>query len=227
MVVVRTGQVFVEDFDVGIATTLGAELVDHVRDGETAKVYAVRIEGVNGPDQYGGLVPIFMSEPEDAYENNQLPQIIISRGAITPDMQRWFPGGHEYQIPASVAELKPGPGGRLMPNLVEKKRWTVPYEISYDVHLRARLRRQADLMLRYALQYYWARGQVFVIDSEGAERGYYAFQESIDNLAEVSDVAERLQGHTISLRVEGELDFNQPFLHPTVQKLNANTGFNE
>lgn len=225
MVAVRTGQVFIEDFDVGIATTMGAELVDHVRDGETAKVYAIRIEGLNGPDSYGGLVPVFMSDPEDAYERNELPQIIISRGSISPDMQRWHPGGHEYQIPAAMAELRPGPGGRLMPNLVEKKRWTIPYEISYDVHLRGRLRRQADLMLRHALRFYWARGQVFVIDSVGSERGYYAFQESIENLAEVSDVADRLHGHTISLRVEGELDFNEPVLHPTVQRMTTNTGF--
>lgn len=210
-----------------MATTLGAQLIDHVRDGETAKVYAVRIDGVTGPDAYGGMIPVFMSDPEDAYEANLLPQIVISRGDISPDMQRWHPGGWEYQIPAANAEAKPGPGGMLMPNRVEKKWWTVPYEISYDLHLRARLRRQADRMLMHVGTYFWARGQVILIDSEGEERGYYAFQESIANLAEISDVADRLHGHTISLRVEGELDFNKPFVHPTAQRVVTNTGFNQ
>lgn len=209
-----------------MATTLGAELIDQERDGEPAKVYAVRIDGVTGPDSYEGLVPVIMSDPEDAYEEHLLPQIVISRGSITQDRVRWHPGGWEYQVPSTTADLVPGPGGRLLPNRVERKWWTVPYEISYDVHLRARVRLQADRMLMHVGRFLHPTGQVFLLDSEGEERGYYAFQESIDNLSEIADVADRLHGHTLSLRVEAELDFNEPHLMPTAQKVNVNTGFN-
>lgn len=216
----RTGQVFVEDFDVGIATTMGGELIEVDLDGEHVQCYAVRIPGVTGPDEYQGLVPINMSEPEDAFQEHVLPQIVISRGSMNPQMHRWFPGGWEYQVPASTARQVVGPDGvTMMPTQVEKKWWSYPYEIMYDVHLRARLRVQADRMLRHVGRFFWAYGQVFLTDSEGDERGYYAFVDSYDNLAELTDVTDRLQGHTISMRVEAELDFNEPFLMPTTPNL--------
>lgn len=71
---------------------------------------------------------------------------------------------------------------------------------------------------------FWAYGQVFLRDSEGDERGYYAFSDSVPNLSEIADVADRLQGHTISLRVEGELDFHEPFLMPTAQRVTNTVG---
>lgn len=217
---------FLEHFDIGMATTLGAELITQERDGEPAEVYAVLIAGVTGPDSYKGLIPVIMSDPEDAFEENLLPQIVISRGAINQDRQRWHPGGWEYQIASPTAESVPGPGGKLVPNRVERKWWTMPYEISYDVHLRARLRRQADIMLMHVGRFFHPTGQVFLRDSKDEERGYYAFQDSIDNLSEIADVADRLHGHTISLRVEGELDFgNEPHVLPTAQKVNVNLDF--
>lgn len=215
----RTGQVFVEDFDIGVATTLGAELVSIDIDGEEAPNYAVRIDGVTGPDVFKGLVPVVMTDPEDAYNENLLPQIVIARGSMTPQMARWFPGGHEYQVPAKSAEMVAGPGGRMMPTVVERKWWAYPFEISYDIHLRARLRLQADRMLRHVGRPFWAYGQVFLTDSENEERGYYAFMDSIENLSELADVADRLQGHTLSMRVEAELDFNEPHLMPTAHKI--------
>jgi hypothetical protein len=216
----RTGRVRLEDFDVGVATTIGSVLVNIERDGELVQTYAVGIEGVTGPDEYEGLIPVSMADPEDAFQDQFLPQIVISRGAISPAMARWFPGGFEYQVPARNAEQIPGPGGRSMPTLVEKKYWTYPFEITYDLHLRAKLRWQADRMLFHVGRYYWAYGQIFLRDSEGEERGYYAFAESIDSLSEITDIADRLQGHTISLRVEAELDFQEPVVLPTSNRVN-------
>lgn len=219
----RTGQVFIEDFDTGIATTIGAELINTERDGELVQSYAVRIEGVTGPDEYQGLIPVSMSDPEDVYQYSLMPQIVIARGAITPQANRWFPGGHEYITAAPGAEDVPVPGtNRKIPKRVEKKWWTLPYEISYDLHVRAKLRLQANRMLRHIGKFFWVYGQVFVKDSENEERGYYAFMESIDNLGEISDVADRLQGHTFSLRIEGELDFTEPVILPSQQRVTTN-----
>jgi hypothetical protein len=220
----RSGQVFLEDFDIGMATTMGGELIEIDQDGERVQVYAVNIAGVTGPDEYQGLVPISMSEPEDAFQEQILPQIIISRGSEIPQMNRWFPGGREYQVPASNAQEVIGPDGvTKMPNRVERKWWTLPFEINYDIHLRARQRAQADLMWRHVGRFFWAYGQVFLTDSEGDERGYYAFVDSNDPLGELTDVADRLQGRTISMRVEAELDFDEPHLMPTTPGYRVST----
>jgi len=201
---------------------MGGELIGINLDGETVQAYAVRIDGVTGPGEYQGLVPIVMSEPEDAYESIRLPEIMITRSSALPQMSRWFPGGHEYQVPASNSQQVAGPNGRMMPNLVEKKWWTLPFEIIYDIQIRARLRRDADRMLRHVGARFWAYGQVFVTDSEGDERGYYAFVDTYDALSELADISDRLQGHIVSLRVEAELDFDSPFLAPTTPRLTTN-----
>lgn len=211
----RTGSVFLEDFDTGVATTMGAELIEVTLDGERVQSYAVRIDGVTGPDEYNGLIPVFMSDPEDAYQQNLLPQIVISRGSFSPQNERWHPGGHEYLAPAHGATQLPTADGRTIPSRRERKWWTHPYEISYDIHLRAKLRVAADRMLRHVGRHFWSYGQVHLRDSEGEERGYYAFMESVENLSEIADISDRLQGHTLSLRVEGELDFQEPHVVPS------------
>ena len=220
----RTGQVFIEDFDIGLAETIGCELVSVELDGESADVYALRIPNVTCPDEYHGLVPVFMTDPEDAYNANLLPQIVLSRGSIQTAMSRWYGGGREYMVPAHGAKEIASSGGSKGPSMVEVKAWTLPFDLSYDVHLRARLRVQADLMLRAVGRILWAYGQVYLKDSEGDQRGYYAFVDSFENLSEISDVSERLHGHTIPVRVEGELDFFEPVLARTTPKLAVNVG---
>lgn len=220
----RTGQVFIEDFDIGLAETIGAELVSVRLDGEEAQVYALRVPGVTGPDQYAGLVPIVMGEAEDAFSDELVPQIVLSRGSIMPAMSRWFGGGHEYMVPAHGSSEVTSSGGARGPSRVEIKAWTRPFDISYDVHLRARLRGQADAMLRKVGKTLWSYGQIYVRDSEGDERGYWGFVDSYENLSEIGGVADRMMGHTIPVRVEGELDFDEPFVAPTTPSLTVRTG---
>lgn len=211
----KTGQVFLEDFDLGLARTIGGKLTPIELDGEETQVFAVDIPGVQGPDLYSGLVPIQMSEPEDSYADMVLPQIVIFRTSINPAMARWFPGGFEYQVPAKNAQQVTAGNGVVGPSLVERKAWTYPYDISYDVHIRARRRYQADQILQKLQQYLWAYGQLYLTDSEGDERGYYAYLESIDQLNELTDISDRSVGHTMSLRVEAELDANNPTVSKT------------
>jgi hypothetical protein len=209
----RTGQVYLENFDIGLAETIGAELIDVEFDCEVTQEYALRIPGVTGPDQYGGMVPVVFSNPEDVYQEHLLPAVYLNRSSIQPDMTRWFGGGQEYMVPVEGN-----------PNLVERKAWTYPYNISYEVHVRARLRRQADMMFMSLGRYLWSYGQLFLTDSIGEERGYYAFTESIDSLDEVADIADRTLGHTFSIRVEGELDFFEPQILPAFKTLRGGVG---
>ncbi len=219
----RTGSVFLEDYDVGLAETMGGELITIVLDGEEVQTYALRVTGVTGPPQYDGMIPILMGEPDPVYQEHLLPAVVVSRGSIDPDMQRWHAGGFEYFLAAPGATMKDVPGtGRQIPDKVEIKRYAYPYNISYDLHIRARHRSQADKMLRKVGKHFWAYGQVFLKDSEGCDRGYYAFVESIAALNEIVDVTDRLQGHTFSLRVEAELDFREPSIARTAQTVTVN-----
>ena len=221
----RTGSVFLGDYDVGLARTIGAELIDIELDNELVQTYALRIEGVTGPSLTQGLIPVQMADPEDAFTAQLLPQIVITRGSVTPSMSsRWHPGGRSYQIPAANAKTVVSSGGVSGPSRVEIKAHPLPFDISYDVHLRARLRTQADKMLGFVGRILWAYGQIRLLDSEGEERGYYAFVDGYENLSEIADVADRLQGHTVSLRVEAELDFEAPAVLPTQYKLNGSLG---
>jgi len=215
----RTGRVFLRNFDEGVVTTLGGELVLIELDGEQVQDYAVRINGVQGPEAWGGMVPVIFQNPEDVYQDGVMPHIAVSRTAITPAMNRWNPMGRAYMVPAGDGETHRGSDGQQYPKRVEIATYPYPYDISYDLHLRGRRRSEADLMLLHVGRYFFPYGQVFLKDSEGDERGYYAFQESIDNLDEVAAIADRTLGHTLSLRVEAELDFNDPWIAPTTPNL--------
>lgn len=220
----RTAAVFLYDYDRGLAETIGGELIESEIDGETTQEYALRVPAVKGPPEYKGLIPIFMGEPEPAYAEHLIPQIVIARGSIDPDMQRWHNQGFEYRVAGPNATMipVPGSGGRSIPSEVETKPYAFPFNINYDLHLRARHRRQADRMLKAVGKILWAYGQLRFKDDTGCERGYYAFVESIQALNEVIDVTDRLQGHTFSLRVEAELDFRDPIVQKTIQTLDVN-----
>ena len=215
----RTGTVFIEDFDVGLVTTFGAVLKNIVLDGEEVQDYAVQIQGVTGPDEYDGLIPVIFQEPEDVYQTGFLPHVAISRSAITPAMNRWHPAGKAYQVPAKVATTVTAQDGSKGPSLNELKGYALPFDITYDIHLRARLRQQANNMLRHIGRFYWAYSTLFFTDNEGDERGYVAYVESIDNLDELVDFSDRTIGFTISIRVEAELDFSDPIVVPTLRSV--------
>ena len=213
----RTGTVFIEDFDVGLVTTFGAVLKTIVLDGEEVQDYAVQIPGVTGPDEYDGLIPVIFQEPEDVYQTGYIPHIAISQSSITPAMNRWHPAGKAYQVAAKVAQQVTAQDGSVGPSLNELKGYALPYDITYDLHMRARLRQQANNMLRYMGRFYWAYSNLYFTDNEGDERGYVAYCESIDNLDELVEFSDRTIGFTMSIRVEAELDFTDPFVVPTVR----------
>ena len=62
----------------------------------------------------------------------------------------------------------------------------------------------------------WSYGQINVVDSVGDVRGYYAFTEQVSSLDEVTEIADRTLGQSLSVRVEAELDFADPVTVKTV-----------
>lgn len=214
-IVGRTGSVFVRDFDEGVVKTIGAEIVHVNLDGSEVPFYAVRIGGVDGPHEFGGFVPVMMSHPEDVYAETFLPYILVMRSSMSRAFQRWMYGGYEYMIDTGRLET----GARI----VEIKDWSMPYDITYDISVKARLRSEADRIMKHVGGIFLTgQSQVWVTDSLGVERGYDCIGESIDPLDEVNDVTNRSVGYTISIRVMGELDFRDPVKRLAADKLSVN-----
>jgi len=214
----RTGTVFIEDFDEGMARSLGAELIDINLDGESAKDYAVSVPTVVGPSFYGGMVPVIFENPDEALLESKLPHINIMRTAIDPALDRWHSGGYAYRIPAPTSKIVNGTHGRSGPDLVEKKGFAYPYDITYDIHCRAKRQVDANALFRVVGRAFPPVGptsMVTVTDTEGYPRTYDAVQTSVPNLAELAEVSRRIVGHTVSVRVMGELDFNDPYVQKT------------
>jgi len=211
----RTGTVFVENFDEGVALSLQGQLVDVQLDGVTSQEYAVGIPGVVGPSYTGGMVPIIFENPDEAVGESKLPNINVMRTAIDPAFQRWHSGKYAYRVPAPSSKVVKGSHGRRGPDLVEKKPYAFPFDLSYDVHCRAKLTTDGHKIFRHVGKHLWALGFVTVIDSEGAPRTYDIIQGSIGNLADLAEVGKRTLGHTVPIRVIGELDFNDPYVKRT------------
>ncbi len=68
----------------------------------------------------------------------------------------------------------------------------------------------------YVLRIYQPYSRVLVTDSVGDCRDYAAFMESISHLDEVPEVTDRVLGFAVTLRVEAELDLNDPRVHKAV-----------
>jgi hypothetical protein len=218
----RTGSVFLEHFDEGMARTIGGELVERVLDGEVTQEYAIAIDRVTGPPQYDGKVPIVFGHPEDAFQEVLLPRIELIRSAPVLATDRWQPGGFDYRVPMERGPKWRLEDGREVAKYVETKEHAWPHDITYDVHLKARTRTQANLMYRQIGVVLGLYPVIHVRDTAGEERTYQAFNESTSGIDELTDISERMIGFTMSVRVAAELDFEEPYVEMTTPRLRTN-----
>lgn len=218
----RTGSVFLEHFDEGIVRTIGGELVERTLDGETTQEYAIAIDRVTGPPQYDGKVPIVFGQPEDSFQEVLLPRIEIVRSSVAMATDRWQPGGFDYRVPMERGPKWRLPSGQEVAKYVETKEHAWPHDITYDVHLKARTRMQAQVMYRQIGVVLGLYPVIHVRDSAGEERTYQAFNESTSMLDEVTDISERMMGFTLSIRIAAELDFEEPYVEMTTPILRTN-----
>ncbi len=238
----RTGTVSLRDFDQGVIETMGAYL--QYNDKGKPTNYFLQIDDAKGRvGRQGKLiapitpgqeavpgVPVVFSHPEDVFAKYDLPLVAIRRDDIAPATNRWHPGLKQYRAPAETS-LPEVVGDQSGVNLVEEKEQAVPYDITYTISILARMRgqggigqtNQANAILHHVLKVYQPYCLVKVFDSLGDGRTYEAFQEAISHLDEVPEVADRVVGFAITLRVEAELDLHDPEIRNTV--LSRNIGF--
>ena len=231
-----TGTVDLRCFDQGVVTTMGAGLhTVTMPSGETLRNYFLDVPLTKGRVGRPGLpgVPIIFAFPEDVFEKYDYPLISIRRDDINPTMNRWHPGTLQYRAPAVNASqevVNSNPGVTGAPDLtgfnqVEQLQQATPYDITYTISILARNRggmgqtNQANAILKSVLKTYPPYSFIEVIDSIGDIRTYECFQESVSHLDEVPEVADRVIGFAVTIRVEGELDLGDAELHNTVTSL--------
>lgn len=213
----RTGYVTVRDFDQGVVETLGAVVVDG----------AYFILGLSNLDPPPGMpgVPVVFSHPEEVLQTHRVPVIEVRRDDINPAMQRWHPGMGTYRTPTRgalpVPSFVPGDASQGF-NRYEESQQSTPFDILYTINIQARQRQfmaAANRILAYVLRIYQPYSAVYITDSVGDRRSYEAFLEAVAPLDNVPEVGERMIGFALSLRVEAELDINEPTSHTAVTSL--------
>lgn len=214
-------------------TTMGAQL--SYNSAGVATNYFLQVAGVQGRKGRDGVdvpgVPIVFAFPEDVFEKYDFPLIVVRRDDIAPATNRWHPGALQYRAPTKTANqvaVNSNPGNPDAPDLtgydyVEELQQAVPYDITYTISVFARNRgggtNQANAVLNAILRVYQPYCLVRIIDSLGDARTYEAFQESISHLDDVPEVTDRVIGFAVTLRVEAELDLNDPDTKKTVTSL--------
>jgi hypothetical protein len=210
----RTGIVTIRDFDQGVVETLGAKVID-------GRYFITELSDVDpAPGQPG--IPVVFSHPEDVLQTHRIPVIEVRRDDITAALNRWHPGMTTYRAPTLGAHSAVSPYDASQGwDSYEEAQQAAPYDILYTLNIQARQRTHmaaANKILAYVMKIYQPYSGVNVYDSVGDLRSYEAFLEGIAPLDSVPEVTERMIGFALSLRVEAELDINDPTIHRAVTK---------
>lgn len=207
------GDVIVRDFDRGLVVHLGG-VIHKVGPDEIPGYYA----DVPGVEPVPGLpgVQIIFGNPDDAFANYLLPQIVVTRDDITPAMSRWHPGTVKYRAPKPGAQAVQvtGPGGVVKTGYrkMGQQEGAIPYDIGYTLtiaHERRGLkdRESGNKILHHVMKRCTPYFNFLVIDSIDDQRIYFATAEAATSSDELLDVADRTISWTMGVMVEAELDF--------------------
>lgn len=212
--------VTISDFDRGMITSLGGELVDVAEDGGNRKHYAIDFAGVIGPDRFAGKVPVFFVVGSAPYTPKFYPCVVVRRQDLTPAFENGGAFWHiEYRKRAKNAQevtvqLTPTKSVTGYTRYETKAR-AIPYNIGYEVAAHAK----GDRAMSDAAKMQFQLSTICVppgfgmtlLDSDGEERGYDVIVESVSTNLSALDLTDRDSGWTWSLVVHGELDHALPF----------------
>ena len=217
----KTGQVFVRNFDQGVVETLGGS-VQSLPDGSikgNRRGYYITI-----PTSSPMLVPIIFNNPEQIYESKIYPSFLVARESIEPALNRWQSVKQlEYMAGVSgTEEVISGVSGFAQ---LESKVQAWPFDMFYTISCFAKNEHESMPMLKTILRVFKTYSRINLIDSLGDSRSYTAFAESgVQDISEYSDVADRVKAYAVSIRVEAELDLDDPVISSTVSGVQNSLG---
>lgn len=211
----KTGSVFLRNFDQGVVETMN---------GEVRLIAGQRNYFIDIPACTPVAVPVIFLNPEQVFEDKIYPSFTMSRSGAFPALQRWHSVGQLEYIADAVSGYSVV-GGVTGPDFVEIKAQAIPFDITYDIACYARYEREAVPMIKHLLRVWQPYSKLRLVDSLGQNRVYSVYNENdVSDLAEVTSVAERVRGYLVSIRVEGELDINDPYTLETLISSQQNVG---
>lgn len=235
----RVCDIYIDNFDMGIAYTLGAEqigpmyflMIDKIPIKPNIMPISPPLytEDHGIPSQVGQRmpgIPIIWKNPHDKFVRYVLPCIRISREDPPPALERW-PSLHlKYKVPAPGAQpVTVTYGNREIQGYskYEQQNGTFPFDIPYTITIETSGQsalQHALMVLRYAQKIFKPYSVLSLIDDEGNLRKYNMFVEGPNDLGNVADIADRTAIFALSVRVQGELDLSDPqILDKMVQKV--------
>ena len=216
-----TGLVFIRNFDQGVIETLGAVVREDVLPSINLKRFGYWIDEIfTAPT----AVPLIFNNPEQIFEKKIYPTYLVTRTSITPDLARWH-SVKQLEYIAGVSGTESVSGGVSGFDQVEVKAQAWPFSIFYTVSCYARYEHEAIPMLKRLLKVYRPYSKMTLIDSLNQIRNYTVFAESgVQDIGEYLDTSDRLKAYSVDLRVEGELDLNDPVIRSTVGAVINNVG---
>lgn len=240
---IKTGLVFVRNFDQGVVETLGGyigyynastgEKINYNSDGSiclpsglaqcNARYY------VDIPQVSPMSVPVIFNKPDPRYENTVLPSIVIQRLDPSPAMSRWHSiGMMQYRIPSEDATLEVVTldNGDIVSGYssYEMLPQAMPYDIPYTITVKAKYEKEAIPMLKKVLSVFKPCSRILVKDTECAIRSYTVWSDGgFSDVGELVDISNRVKAYSVEIRVEGELDLSDPAINQTVKEIQVNT----
>lgn len=200
----KTGIVTIRNFDQGLIETLGAVNV--------GGVYYLTLAGI----QEGVDIPVIFRQPEQPLTSHRLPAIIITRENFEAANSRWQ-SVRDFDYFTGVSGTETVIDGVSGYKEVEFKAQSWPWDIPYTIACYARYEYDAQVILLKMMRRFKPYCAIFVTDSLSVVRSYTGFLEgAINDISEVTDVADRVRGFSMTVRVEGEIDLFDPVLADTV-----------
>jgi len=218
------GDRFLEDYDMGMALTLGAQVMGDDMfinvPGVAPAFFAgdYRHKNLRGERMPG--IHVIFATPDDRITAFSLPCMVIRRESVDAADARWPSGSSlKYQAPAPGATpVTVTYAGRTIVgwSAYQEQRSAWPYDITYMVSVISagrRARAEANLMLRHILRRFPPKGGpgVWVKDSLGEAASYETFSESPVSLDEALDIGDRQMGFSVNIKVQALLDLLDPY----------------
>jgi hypothetical protein len=229
----KTGDVWVRDFDTGVITTMGGQLLGWSQDGNNQQNYIIPLGDIAGlgssdlpVDSTGTTapgIPITFTNPKATVENHVLPSIEVQRnGEPVLALGRWPSLGLQYKRPADGANpvVITKPDGTTLNGYdsYETKVMAWPYDINYTIIIRSKYRRVTQAILKKVLRTYQPYSLVNVKDSLDEDRTYDVYLEGFSDISEFAEIGNRLAVWSVTIRVEGQIDLNDPVVYKAVKE---------
>ena len=226
---VQVGDLFVEDYDLGIFKKLDGELIGdaYYLPGRFAPGIEPPLftEFARNPDDVGKQmpgIPILFANSEDSVTRYAIPCIRVRREDPSPALERWASLHEKYRRPAPGAkEVTLTIGNRTFKGYdryeMQPSSW--PYDIPYTITFEANgksARTHAQALIRHGLRRFPPYGALPVYDSIGTRRVMNTFTEGPSELTVASDIRDRTIIYGLSVRVKGFLDVAYPYETPAV-----------